>query len=102
MQAQLDKLGSYDAATKTAGPLLGDALLRSIEQDMRRALTSPVAGSSGDYTTLASIGITTNADGTLELDAAKLKKALDRGLRSRRQAVRLGERRCGAAVRAGG
>jgi len=31
---------------------------------------------SGDYTALASIGITTTASGTLELDAAKLNKAL--------------------------
>jgi flagellar hook-associated protein 2 len=76
MQAQLTKLGNYDAASKTGGPLLGDALLRSITQDVRRGLTSPVAGMSGDYTALASIGITTTATGTLELDAAKLNKAL--------------------------
>ena len=76
MQAQLTKLGNYDAATKTAGPLLGDSLLRSVQQDMRNGLTSPVSGLSGDYTALASIGITTTASGTLELDAAKLNKAL--------------------------
>jgi flagellar hook-associated protein 2 len=76
MQAQLTKLGNYDAASKTGGPLLGDALLRSITQDVRRGLTSPVAGMSGDYTALASIGITTTATGTLQLDAAKLNKAL--------------------------
>jgi flagellar hook-associated protein 2 len=77
MQAALSKLGSYDAASKTAGPLLGDSLLRSIEQDMRRGLTSPVTGLTSDYTVLASIGITTTASGTLELDSAKLTKALD-------------------------
>lgn len=77
MQAQLAKLGNYDAASKTAGPLLGDALLRSVEQDMRRGLTSAVAGASSDYNALASIGITTTATGTLVLDSAKLTKALD-------------------------
>ena len=76
MQAQLTKLGNYDAATKTAGPLLGDSLLRSVQQDMRNGLTNPVSGLSGDYTALASIGITTTASGTLELDTAKLSKAL--------------------------
>ncbi len=96
MQAQLTKLGNYDAASKTGGPLLGDALLRSITQDMRRGLTSPVAGMSGDYTALASIGITTTATGTLELDAAKLNKALtptrtrSRSCSARRTALRLG------------
>ena len=77
MQAALAKLGSYDAASKTAGPLLGDSLLRSIEQDMRRGLTNPVSGLTGDYSVLASVGITTTATGTLELDTAKLQKALD-------------------------
>lgn len=77
MQAAVSKLGSYDAASKSAGPLLGDSLLRSIEQDMRRGLTNPVTGLTSDYTVLASIGITTTASGTLELDAAKLTKALD-------------------------
>ena len=77
MQAQLSKLGNYDAASKTAGPLLGDSLLRSIQQDVRNGLTNPVAGLSSEYNALASIGITTTATGTLELDAAKLTKALD-------------------------
>jgi flagellar hook-associated protein 2 len=76
MQAALSKLGNYDAATKTAGPLLGDSLLRSVQQDMRNGLTNPVAGLSGDYTALANIGITTTASGTLELDTDKLNKAL--------------------------
>ena len=76
MQAALGKLGNYDAATKTAGPLLGDSLLRSVQQDMRNGLTNPVAGLSGDYTALANIGITTTASGTLELDTDKLSKAL--------------------------
>jgi flagellar hook-associated protein 2 len=77
MQTQLAKLGSYDAASKTAGPLLGDSLLRGIEQDMRRGLTNPVSGLTGDYSVLASVGITTTASGSLELDTAKLTKALD-------------------------
>jgi flagellar hook-associated protein 2 len=76
MQAQLTKLGNYDAASKTAGPLLGDSLLRSIQQDMRRGLTNPVTGQSAEFAALSSIGITTTATGTLELDTAKLNKAL--------------------------
>jgi flagellar hook-associated protein 2 len=77
MQAAIAKLGSYDANSKTAGPLLGDSLLRGIEQDMRRGLTDPVTELTGDYSMLASVGITTTASGTLELDTAKLQKALD-------------------------
>ena len=77
MQAQLAKLGSYNAETKEAGPLLGDSLLRAIETEARRAIGNPVSGLTGPYTTLASLGITTNATGALSVDAAKLTKALD-------------------------
>lgn len=77
MQTQLAKLGSYNADTKVAGPLLGDSLLRAIETETRRAISNPVSGATGPYTTLASLGITTNATGALQLDAAKLTKALD-------------------------
>lgn len=77
MQAQLAKLGSYNADTKAAGPLLGDSLLRAIETEARRAISNPVAGLSGPYTTLASLGITTNATGALQVDGTKLTKALD-------------------------
>jgi flagellar hook-associated protein 2 len=77
MQTQVAKLGKYDAETKTAGPLLGDSLLRSIETETRRGLSEPVSGISGTYTTLASLGITTNASGALQIDNDKLAKALD-------------------------
>lgn len=77
MHTQLAKLGSYNAETKAAGPLLGDSLLRAIESETRRALSNPVTGVSGPYTTLASIGITTSATGALQVDSAKLTKALD-------------------------
>jgi flagellar hook-associated protein 2 len=77
MQAQLAKLGSYNAETKEAGALLGDSLLRAIETETRRAISNPVSGLTGPYTTLASLGITTNATGALQVDATKLTKALE-------------------------
>lgn len=76
MQSQFTKLGSYNAETKVAGPLLGDSLLRAVETETRRTLYSPVAGLSGDYTSLSSLGITTSISGALQIDTAKLSKAL--------------------------
>jgi flagellar hook-associated protein 2 len=69
-------LRSYEPTTKKAGPLLGDALLRSVESELRFKLTDKVNGLSGNFQSLASIGITTNKDGTLTLNDAKLKTAL--------------------------
>ena len=69
-------LGGYSAAAKSGGPLQGDAMLLGISSQVRRIISDPVAGATGDYRTLASLGITTTADGTLQLDAAKFQKAL--------------------------
>lgn len=73
---QIRMLGRYDAATQTAGPLLGDALLRGVDTQMRRVLSEPVAGTSGSYRTLASLGIAVTVQGTLQLDAEMFQKAL--------------------------
>jgi flagellar hook-associated protein 2 len=76
MASTLAGLRKYEPTTKVAGPLLGDAMLRGIETDIRHQLTD-TAGGSSVYRTLASIGITTQKDGTLVLDSAKLGTALD-------------------------
>jgi flagellar hook-associated protein 2 len=73
----LTKLGGYDAASKTAGPMLGDALLSGIDSEIRRTLSSPVTAAGDTYQTLATIGITTQKDGTLKVDATKLDAALN-------------------------
>lgn len=77
LASQIKTLSRYDAATRTAGPLLGDAMLRGIDSQVRRMLGDAVPGVTGDYRTLASLGITTTATGTLALDAAKFKDALN-------------------------
>jgi flagellar hook-associated protein 2 len=69
-------LGSYDATTNTAGPLLGNALLSGTNNQIQQALYSIVDTGSSTYNSLASIGITTNADGTLSLNNATLSNAL--------------------------
>jgi flagellar hook-associated protein 2 len=76
LQSQMSQLRSFEPTTKKAGPLLGDALLRGIETDVRAKLSGSVSGLTGNYQTLASIGVTTNKDGTLALDSDKLSKAL--------------------------
>lgn len=77
LHGQLAKLSSYNAETRTAGPMLGDSLLRTVQSDVRRGLSDPVPGVEGTYTTLASIGIKTTTSGTLEIDKEKLKVALE-------------------------
>lgn len=76
LATKITSLRSYDATTETAGPMLGDALLTSIESQLRRTISDPVSGQGSSYQTLASIGISTQLDGTLAIDSTKLQKAM--------------------------
>jgi flagellar hook-associated protein 2 len=77
LQNATGSLASYDSASGTAGPLLGDTLLTGVQSGLRKALYS--SAGTGTYNSLASIGITTQKDGTLAIDDARLRKALAAG-----------------------
>lgn len=76
MQTAIAGLRSYDAASGAGGPLLGDSMLLTLEASLRRGLTDRVEGLSGAYGSLAGLGITTTAEGTLAIDGARLDGAL--------------------------
>lgn len=59
------------------GPLVGDATVRSVESQLRNALTTPVSGVSSDFNSLTSLGITTARDGSLNFSTTRLDKAID-------------------------
>jgi len=67
----------YDAATKTGGPLIGDATVTGLKRSLQSIITTPVAGSPS---ILAEIGVTTQKDGTLSVNGAKLDAALQNHL----------------------
>jgi flagellar hook-associated protein 2 len=72
----LDDQGGYDAASKKAGPLMGDPALRSLTGQLRRALTDPVSGALGVATTAADLGLSVDSHGALSLAADKLQALL--------------------------
>jgi flagellar hook-associated protein 2 len=74
LQGTFAQLGSFDSTTNTAGPMLGNPVLSGIQGQVNQALHSLVGTST--YNTLASIGITTQKDGTLGINAATLQTAL--------------------------
>ncbi len=76
MQGQFQTLGGYNAATKTGGPLLGDWLLSGAQFRLNRGMTDQVSGLAGNYSSLAALGITTGADGSMSVDSTKLQAAL--------------------------
>jgi flagellar hook-associated protein 2 len=70
----ISSLTSYSADTKTSGPLQGDATVRSIQSELRRALSAPLEG--GKLFSLSQAGIAFQKDGSLAADSTKLNKAI--------------------------
>lgn len=77
INATIKQLSAYDATTKTASVLTGDATLRSIQTQVRGVLTAAVEDSGGAFSRLSDIGVALQKDGTLALDSSKLQKAMD-------------------------
>lgn len=77
MNKTLRDLEAYNPATKTGGILLGDSSVRTILGQINSMMVAPIAGLKGTNTTLYSIGIRTQKDGSLSLDANKLQSAID-------------------------
>ncbi len=69
-------LTSYNAETKVASVLQGDAAARSVLTQVRRTLSTALTGLNGTYTDLSQIGVSFKSDGTLSLDSTKLQSAL--------------------------
>lgn len=69
-------LTRFDAVSKKASTLTGDATVRSIQGQLRAVLNQALDSSAGGLASLADIGVTFQADGTLKLDASKLEKVL--------------------------
>ncbi|AVI61593.1 flagellar filament capping protein FliD [Halomonas sp. GFAJ-1] len=70
LKSTIGKLTSFSGDSETAGELVGDSTVRTIESRLRSVLTSGVEG--GELSTLSQLGITLQRDGTLKADDAKL------------------------------
>lgn len=72
----MQDLGGYDATTKTGGILQGDSTLRTMQSQLRSALTQQLGNSDAGLSTLSDIGIAFQRDGSISLDASKLNTVL--------------------------
>jgi flagellar hook-associated protein 2 len=65
----------YGSTKAQVADLSGDPVVRSILGNLGRIMYTPVAGATGQYNTLASVGLSLTRDGTMRLDDTKLKNA---------------------------
>lgn len=70
LKGTIAKLTSFTGDSETAGELLGDSTVRTIESRLRSVLTGGVEG--GELGTLNQLGITLQRDGKLAVDDDKL------------------------------
>jgi len=70
----INQLSSFDADSGASGALQGDAGLRNLQGQIRQAISNPVSGL--DASTLALIGITTNEEGNLTVNAEDLDEII--------------------------
>jgi flagellar hook-associated protein 2 len=71
----IKSVSSFNPETKEGGPLFGDAGVRNIVHQLRRELTSNVAGLTGPFDMLGEIGITADLTGKLSVNGATLDAA---------------------------
>jgi flagellar hook-associated protein 2 len=79
-QEVIDKFNAAYKAYKDAsgGPLGGDMIIQSMFSQLRSALSVSIPNEDGTLQGSSSgLGLTTNRDGTISLDAKKLSEALD-------------------------
>ena len=68
---------AYDASTGKAAVLNGDSTVRAIQSQLRGIMGGMVQGAARGAASLPDIGITTQRDGSLAIDSAKLTAALN-------------------------
>lgn len=79
LNATLTNLSKYDAASKQASILTGDATVRSVQSQLRSLFNTALSTAGGGLTSLSDIGVAFQTDGTLKLDSSKLTAALSDG-----------------------
>lgn len=75
LRSALNEATAAGTDTLSAGALAGDAGVRDMMRKLASISTTALA-TGGQYSTLSDIGVSTNPDGTLKLDEARLDSAI--------------------------
>ena len=70
-------LTAYDPVAKKGSTLTGDGTTSLLMSNLRSALSTVPSSVTGVYSTLAQVGISIQADGSMSVDSTKLQSAID-------------------------
>ncbi|MDH5632739.1 MAG: flagellar filament capping protein FliD [Gammaproteobacteria bacterium] len=77
LMSALDELTAYNPDSRESGILIGDSTIRGVRSRIRNLVSNTIAGASGNYASLYSVGIKSDNNGKLSVDSSKLQSALD-------------------------
>jgi len=80
LNAKIQTTTAFNASTKTAGELQGEAAIRGIQGQMRGLLAKSFGESGNSIRSLSGLGISFQKDGSLALSSTKLKSAVENNL----------------------
>lgn len=76
LASTLSNVSAYDAANQRGAILQGDATVRSLQTQLRGIISSSVVGTPGNLTTLSSVGVAFQKDGSLAVNQTQLTSAM--------------------------
>ncbi len=77
LNSTLTSATAYNASNQTAGPLIGDSGLQTVQQGLSQVLGAAIGGVSQNLNSLAQLGITFQKDGSLALNSSTLQNAIN-------------------------
>ncbi len=77
VMSQIQQNNRYDSDTKTSGVFFGDSTARSVSDELRRLMTSEVAGVGSSMNRLVYAGFTMDIEGKLSVNSSDLTNAIE-------------------------
>ncbi len=72
----VDSLTAYDVENEQGGPLVGDATIRGVRDQIRREMSTAVRAIDADFSLLSDVGIEVQLDGKLSVNDEKMSLVL--------------------------
>lgn len=78
--ATAQRTRAYDPSSNTAGPLIADSAVRTMEMRLRRELTEPTLSAPPEFNSILALGFKFDRDGRLSVNETQFQAALDANL----------------------
>jgi flagellar hook-associated protein 2 len=78
--ATAQRTRAYDPGSNTAGPLIADSAVRSMEMQLRREVTAPTLSAPAEFNSVLALGFRFDRNGRLSVDETKFQAALEANL----------------------